>query len=80
MEVDALVNALQVGGPEELAAALHGKGYFKNRKGKGKGLGYLNLSNKGKGKGNFQPKGHFRDNFKGNRGKGKGYLGSNLNL
>ena len=29
MEVDALINALETGGPDELVAALHGKGYFK---------------------------------------------------
>ena len=78
MEVDALINALQTGGPDELVAALHGKGYFK-RKGKGKGLGhfqgnfnqgYSNFdSSKGKGK-----KGNFKGTYKG-KGKGKsGYF------
>ena len=76
MEVDALINALQTGGPDELVAALHGKGYF-NRKGKGKGLGhfqrnfnqgYSNFdSSKGKGKGK---KGNFKGKYKG-KGKGK---------
>jgi len=72
MDVDALVNALQVGGPDELIAALHGKGYFKNRKGKGKGLGFSNFGTSSKGKG----KGNFKGNFKGSKGKGKGYLGN----
>ena len=79
MDVDALINALQSNGPEGLVAALHGKGYYRN-KGKGKGLGHFtsnnfgsnnfnSFNNKGKGKGNFKGKGsHFKS-----KGKGKGF-------